>query len=251
MKPLTHAFAAAVFTSLAATHAGAAVLPLAGYDHVYDPTTGQLPNAVATPWELSGTDPISSVSGEIATTSFSTAGFWQRTDTTHGLNLDKSVGYTIDFRVAVPASAGTNNPFDAFFREIGGGLVELRLRSDANDNVIMTVQEEAGGTRASGTVVTGAGFHTYRFARLNNNFSIYVDDIAAAVLTGTITNNFSPTSEQFAFGDAGGAISGSAQIDWIALDTDGAVFAPIPEPGSLALLLAGGLMLVRRRASIT
>lgn len=249
MKTLTRTLFAVALAWIGAVHASAAVLPLTGYDHVYDPTTGQLPNAVATPWELSGADPISSVTGEIATTSFSSAGFWQRTNTTHGLNLDKSVGYTIDFRVAVPASAGTNTPFDAFFREIGGGLVELRLRSDASDNLIMTVQEEAGGTRASGTVVTGAGFHTYRFARLANNFSIYVDDNATAVLTGTITNNFSPTSEQFAFGDAGGAISGTADIDWIALDTDGAVFAApgVPEPASLALMLVGGLLVARRR----
>ncbi len=235
------------------TMANAASLPAVDYDHIYDPTTGQAPSAVATPWALTGSDPLASISGEIATVTTNNSpdsGVWGRYGA-DGVDLD-ATGYTLDFRADPTAdpsgfflSIAVNDPDDT------GSLFEIRLGESAGNHFI-AIQEEGGGTRAQGNVALDDGMHTYRFTRLGNNFSVYVDAVLAPVLTGTIANNFSGSVEGIRFGDLGGSIVGSGSLDWIAVEQDVAIFAPpvseIPEPASLGMLLvASGLILRSRR----
>ncbi len=231
----------------ASSSAMAGTLPGLAYDHVYDPINGELPTAVATPWTLSGGDPISSVSGEIATFSIASDGFYGRF-AGDGVALDGS-GYTLDFRVDPIADPSTSFFFEVLIDDPNdtGSLLEIRLR-ESGGNHYMEIREEGKGVRASGNVALDDGLHTYRFTRLGNIFSVYVDANPAAVLTGSLTtNSFTGGTERILFGDLGGAIVGSGEVDWIAIDQDTANFsAPVPEPASLGLLTAGGLMMLRR-----
>lgn len=249
MKIIPPTLGIALMGTVMSGSAAAAALPLAGYDHVYDPISGESPSVVATPWTLSGADPLSSVSGEIATmttTNGPNNGFWGRF-AGDGVDLDGD-GYTLDFRVDPISDPGTG-----FFLSIvlddpddTGSMIEVRIR-ESDGNHVISVQEEGGGNRGLGSVALDDGFHTYRFTRLGDNFSVYVDANPAPVLTGTIANAFSGGAERVLFGDIGGSIVGEGSIDWIALDQDAANFsAPIPEPASMALLLAGGLLVTRR-----
>ena len=241
-----------VLSALIATASSAAfagTLPGLAYDHVYDPVNGELPTAVATPWTLSGGQPISSVSGEIATFSIASDGYYGRF-AGDGVALNGN-GYTLDFRVDPIADPSTSFFFEVLIDDPNdtGSLIEVRLRESGGSHY-MEIREEGKGVRASGNVAPDDGLHTYRFTRLNNLFSVYVDANPVAVLTGSLTtNSFTGGIERILFGDLGGAIVGSGEVDWIAFDQDTANFsAPIPEPASLALLTLGGLMMLRRRA---
>lgn len=89
------------------------------------------------------------------------------------------------------------------------------------------------------------GFHTVRAAVDSNNLtSVWID--GNLVIDELVSANFN-ASEFSRIGRWGGQTrGGDATIDYIRFDTTGA-YAPVPEPGSLALLGLGGLALLRRR----
>lgn len=220
------------------------------YENLYDPTAGELPDAVATPWvNVFGGDPIASVSGEIANLDFGAAGLWQRTAADHGLVMDKTVGYTLDIGIQF---LSTGEPLDVLLRPDNDGLIELRWNV-SDTEISVKIMEEGGGLRGS-AVVPGAalgGSYNWRFVRLNDDVKIYFEDLAAPVLEATVANAFDPNHTWLYWGDGGGSISGQSSLDYIGLDSSGALMqAPgqwIPEPGSLALLALGGLLIARRR----
>ena len=236
-----------------AAPAGAAVggLPLGdgAYEHLYDPVNSEAPDAVPTPWNfdsLGVNDPVTVLNGETVTIDTTTPkGLWDRRDTLHGLDMDNTVGYTMDVRIQMVSGL---EPLDILMREDDAGMVEFRWEVDLT-NIVFKIVEENGGTRASGVAVPNDGaFHVYRYSRLGNNAKVYVDYQAAPLADVTIVNGFDPNQDKFYWGDGSGSIAGVSELDFIGLDTSAATFAPpIPEPEILILLAAGGLVILLRR----
>ena len=235
---------------------GASVIALplgaGAYEHLYDPVASEAPNAVPTPWAFSilptANDPVTALNGEIVTIDTSSPkGLWDRRDVSHGLDMDRTVGYTMDVRIQM--ISGTE-PLDILMREDDAGLVEFRWEVGPSD-IVFKIVEEGAGVRASGVAVPNDGaFHVYRYSRLNNNVKVYVDAQVAPLADVTIVNAFDPNGDWFYWGDGSGSIAGVSNLDFLGLDTSGATFAPplvIPEPQTLMLLAMGGLLILLRR----
>lgn len=92
------------------------------------------------------------------------------------------------------------------------------------------------------------GFHTFRLA-YDSDVDLYYVWRDGVLLTSTMGAAINLGNTRLIVGDCCSSVGGSGsayEIAYVRYDGDGA-YAPIPEPGSLALLGLGGLMIARRR----
>jgi len=93
--------------------------------------------------------------------------------------------------------------------------------------------------------IDNTSFHTYRVTVLGSTGTLYLD----GSLVGTVTDPRTDiASDQLRWSDSTGANDASYTVDYLYATGQGA-FAPeaVPEPASLGLLAAGGLLMLRRR----
>jgi|GEM_PF-2580310 len=113
---------------------------------------------------------------------------------------------------------------------------------------------DIGGTPAAPTGdfatysfdTTGA-FNTYRVTLESGSMSLYVNNSTTAAVSG-YTGTANDTSNVVYFGDVSGTVAGVSEWEYLAFTNAGA-YAPVPEPTSLGLFVAGlaTVLLTRRR----
>lgn len=104
-----------------------------------------------------------------------------------------------------------------------------------------------GGNMNSAAIanIDNTSFHTYRVTVLGTTATLYVD----GTLAGSVTDPRTDINDNLLkWSDSTGTNDASYTVDYLYATGQGA-FAPVavPEPGSLGLLAAGGLLMLRRR----
>ncbi len=101
------------------------------------------------------------------------------------------------------------------------------------------------------TALDMSGFNTYRITFTDTNASLYINNNVTPTLvrTSIISGGSTPA---ISFGDPGSNQGGETHWEYITWTNDG-MYAPVPEPGTVAALLLGGGVLMlgyhrRRRA---
>jgi hypothetical protein len=148
-----------------------------------------------------------------------------------GWAANPAVGWTVEVEVFMSSIQAGDTGFQ-MTAGAGSSLGYGALQVKANSVV--------WGTTSFGTASNQDGFHVFRIAQEGNSniTSIWRDGLLVGSAVGTHTINGAW------FGD-GSTSSGHADIKYARWDTTGG-YAPIPEPASLALMLAGGLVAIRR-----
>ena len=226
----------------------------------YAPTSeNEMPG---TGWALGGVDPIRrevpagsgvvvSAEGIAHIDCDNTTSRW----TYAGSGLVSSTGFTVDFKTEdlLSSSSNTGCAFGVVadnFQVVIKVLGQVGVDEDASRLEFIWLD---GGADVYTSAVADRPdldyFNTWRFAVLGNNFSVYVNDQVAAVATGTLDGRTaSHAVSDVSFGDWGSSTNGNADLDYVVWDNSQAIFAaPIPEPMTLSLLLAGGVLLTRKR----
>lgn len=169
-------------------------------------------------------------------------GIWYQLDGGVGTAWDPSFlgDYTVEIRAFVsPTNSGTFGAGLAMNDENSDGLAQL-----FQSKVVMDLDTIP-------TDPNNDGYHVFRFTSISDGSSagqvtrVYRDGVQVG--SDVAQNTAFPNPPLLRFGDF---ISGSAEvnfdIDYLRWDLTGA-YAPVPEPGSLALALMGGLALIGRR----
>lgn len=195
----------------------------------------------ATPaWTSPGNAQTYSVNnGELTlTTEYGNNRYFQLT-TSWADDVDRSIGYTLEFRMRVDAITDTSaNRGPALFR-IADGVQQIELEWHSN----------AIHWNGESFPLDPSEYLTYRIAYdpdANEGSGAYIAWINGKLISGTLAGAPS-ASNHLLFGDTSNSrYGGTTTWDYIRWDTTGA-YAPIPEPGSLVLLGIGGAILCRRR----
>lgn len=154
-------------------------------------------------------------------------------------DIDPDTGYTLETRLQI-VSAPEGEVAFVFSPRDGSQAAILRFL----DGELLWAS--TGQTFA---VNTTDDFHDYRLAWVpgetagSGAYALWYDQqLLSDTLVGTNT-----TANAMVFGDlSDNQFSGNTDVDYIRWDTTGA-YAPVPEPGSAALLGLAALMLVRKR----
>lgn len=191
------------------------------------------------------------VSGGIASSNFVPAvkeALW-RTDFGGSLGRNALLGdFTIEFSVHVNSDGNGGAGSAGYF-----GVVLDHVND--TDSLRMNITGDAINFDfdAKNPIATGDntdGFHTFRIAydtsNATNDYYIWRDGVLLGGGPIAPTNGNANLSGVLFLGNFSGSLGGNWQVDYIRVDKDGA-FAPVPEPGSLALLALGGLSVARRR----
>ena len=173
--------------------------------------------------------------GQMGSSIFGTSSAWAVTPAT---------GATIDFTIKVTGSTGqaVSSPqiqggFNIF---VGDGTKYASVYFNTTGISVW------GHTIASNTTHINTGFQTYRIAFANGLLSLYEAGNETALFSNIAMVNTAGYNQMY-WGDATGLASGSFQLSQLGWNNTVADFsAPIsavPEPGTVALLLIGGLVL--------
>ena len=242
----------------AALVVGALLVPAAALNAAwvgYDPVANEHPDSNWTLVATSGgtNDPITSVAGGVA--SITTTGSTGKYNRDTGFR--RSTGFTIDWREReISNSSGNTGMAIRFVAENPGDpgagmgiILKVHGRADGdNGRGRVTLAWSGRSDEFSTSYADDGGFHTFRFSALGGDYSLYMDDVATPISTGTLPDADRGAS-LMSFGDWGGSSVGSAELDFLVWDDTQAIFAPpIPEPATVSVLLAGlGLACLRRR----
>lgn len=225
----------------------AAVTPSIAAILGYDPVNSELPNQIDSSWVLAnGADPISGFygSGTIAGINVSGAdtGFWYY----DGAGLSSS-GYTVDFNALVDSDTSSGYyPIQILLYD-SGELIMINL--GAQEGIV--VKQEGGGTRASDASFDTTAYHTYRYVRQGQNFSMYANDIATPLFVGSILDLNNASADRVLFGRAGSDARGTGGLDYLLWNNAQAIEGdpvnnPIPEPTTILILAFGGTLALKR-----
>ncbi len=166
-------------------------------------------------------------------------------------DFESALGFTLELKVRVDPGTtfGVNLAFDEGATVLGAGRAPI-LRIDAAGT---SWQVNSGSTTIFETIHTARnddGYHLFRLVKLPSSgsvagaYNIYRDGVLIAENIAGANANMQGL-DRFFFGAIGSALAGtdvSAQVEWVRWDASGA-FQPVPEPGTMALLVAGGLLL--------
>jgi len=198
----------------------------------YDPLTDERPDENWTLVDTSGgtDDPITSVNAGVASiTTTSSTGKYNR-DT----GFRRSIGFTVDWREHEVSNSSSNtgmairfvaeNPDDP---AAGMGIVlKVHGRADGdNSKGRVTLAWSGRSDEFSSVYDDDGGFHTFRFAALEGDYALYMDDNATPLSEGTLPDADRGASFM-SFGDWGGSSAGSAELDYLLWDETQAIFAP-------------------------
>jgi len=220
-----------------ATH----ILPLrdsSTFNNLYEGDVVPLPDYTEFGPFVTGSEP--STDGDIMTYRVPTGGGYWDSDVWDGATAGVN-GWTIEFRIkigtdAIEGSRGavalyTGSGTHGDIMAVGGSSVKILAHSEIEVST-------ADNTDA---------FHTFRVAFFNDGgvypYTIYRDGVEL----DHWANGGNWGGDTLYFGSAGSPYGGpTVEVDYLRWDDTGA-YAPIPEPGVLALLGVGGLLLSRVR----
>ena len=216
---------------------------------LYDPASGQLPNAYTpNPWNYAQVPesnpfafsfiPVSPISATVAggklafdTTGGTVRGGWS---TTGGV-MDRTTGYTLSFDLQIGAESHANNDRAGFsVIALSSDLQGIELGFWGNE----VWAQNSGFTHGEGTTgfnPSGA-FVSYDLTIQGSAYTLKAND--STILTGVLrTYSGTPynTSNFIFFGD--NTYSAQADVDLGAVN-----YAPVPEPAEWSALAAAGLV---------
>lgn len=207
----------------------------------YEATT--IPQNATPGWSGPGDSPSGSYAadGELTLTTMVGNNRYFNTGTSWSDDVARNTGYTVEFRMRVDEITDTQRG-PALFRVADGvQLVELEWRAN------QVVWNATTGTAAS-VIIDPTVYHTYRIAydpSANDNAGAYAAWIDGELISEALAGN-NTTVNYVLFGDTSNSrYGGTTTWDYVRWDTTGA-YAPIPEPASLAMLVLGSTMLLRR-----
>ena len=198
----------------------------------YDPQADERPDSNWALVDHSGgiDDPITSVSDGVASiTTTSSTGKYNR-DT----GFRRSTGFTVDWREREISHSSANtgmairfvaeNPDDP---AAGMGIViKVHGRANADNTKGRVTLAWSGRSDEYSTVYDdNEDWHTFRFAALDSDYALYMDDVATPISEGTLPDADRGASFM-SFGDWGGSSVGSAQLDFLVWDDTQAIFEP-------------------------
>ncbi len=146
-----------------------------------------------------------------------------------GENVDRTKGFTIEFRVRTLEATGYDFSISATYNDADANARPLSIGANSikwNKEVI------------NSTLVNHTDFHVYRLVSLPNSniYMLWRDGVLISdSLVGDVLNN----PNRFMFGDWSGQ-PGGGMLDYLRWDTSGA-YAPVsvPEPSTVVALLLG------------
>jgi hypothetical protein len=178
-----------------------------------------------------------------------TTGRWEYDNT----GFDATTGLTVDFkakdRLSSPSRSGISFQVgvDDEYRVIIHLFGEADL-DDAKSRLMLSFSD--GGNYYTAAVADRPDldyFHTWRFVSEGTSYAVYVDDQVAPVLSGTVDAG-DRDADSVHFGDWGSTTNGNSDLDYVVWDSTQAIFAaPIPEPMTISLLLAGGALIAIKK----
>ena len=198
----------------------------------YDPLAGEHPDENWTLVATSGgtDDPITSVGGGVA--SITTTGSTGKYDRDTGFR--RSIGFTVDWREREISNSSSNTGMAVRF------VAENPDDPAAGMGIVLKVHGKAAGDNGKGRLTLAwsgrsdelstiydddGGFHTFRFAALDSDYALYIDDNPTPLSEGTLPDADRGVS-YMSFGDWGGSSVGSAELDYLLWDETQAIFAP-------------------------
>lgn len=227
--------------------AGAAVIPGPGYQYGYDASTGLLPNdpALSQPsWNYFFGPPLASsasVSGGALTIVAPSEqyliyrmGAGTPGDDGQSWNPDISLGSTVQFR----AQALSGNDVQA-----------LTLFTPTNQFIFSFGVSEIStfifGDPVTATYANTGGYHTYQVnLNTNNTADVYIDGVFGFNTAGSGAAGTS----RLEFGNGYQLLNGGT-VNYEYVQWTNAGTLPIPEPGSVAMVLLGAAAVLSRRRS--
>ncbi len=151
-----------------------------------------------------------------------------------------TLGTTIEFSLKVDAQTGSTGAVQLIFA--GATTQAFSMLISANK---ITLATASNGSGVSYTFDTTSDFHTYRLTQAgdgSSSINLYIDNNSVPIISGYSGYDVGSTSNLIRFGDFSGSVGGTSEWEYIAFTNAGA-FAPVPEPGSLALISLGSAAL--------
>ena len=221
-------------------------------------STGLLPNQTTSDWVLRDTAAANpALAGghlTLSTAANSEGLFYLQTN-----NLSISSPVRIEFSAKFD-SRNTNlnwiSPMSVIFTTgvSGGGGVGNILYIGQDD---VWVSGPLFGQRGPNAQVdTDGGFHVYDIevtspttAGVGNQLKVFYDHGSSPIISGTLSSDFNLTGtvRRFGFGDTTQGDSGVSEWEYFWHNGSTVAVGEVPEPGTLALLGLGGLLLGKRR----
>ncbi len=199
--------------------------------------------------------PSAEVSGGVLTASTMPEGsnqqYWEISNTvgtSAAWNLDSATGVTIDFTIAVQESVN----FGGGSPQILGGFNLFISDNNYWASLYFSLDQISiwGSTIAFDNTYDLTSFHTFRAVSQNGLFSLYEGSNATPIFSNIAMNAVG--YQDFYWGDGSAGASGAYQLRDLSWNNTLAEFsAPIPEPGTMALVACAGLFLLylsKRRA---
>ena len=169
---------------------------------------------------------------------------------------DNATGFTAEFRFKInqaPSLDTVNTPFSiSLIAADGGGAGQYNVIGITPGKIYSSASafnSPSGPTTEAMLLAeynfNDGEFHTVRVAEEASSGAGHLWVDGALISSDLAGQNF--TLDRIWLGDIGnGVVDGQVTIDYLRADTTGG-YAPVPEPGSLAVLAAGSLGLLRRR----
>lgn len=239
-----------LFTATLVSGASAAHGVTIVWEQEYLPSNG-LPSDVNASWTFAAGGGSSSIvtagyNGQdtlLIDSALADFGYWNFTD---GWNGASANGSTLEFVMKVTRDEGATAASQIFW-SAGEGSFDAGLKLATGDGGQI---DDLTASNNSASVDFTAWHHWRLVVNTDGTSSLYMDDNADAVWTAAPGG---VVGSQLLFGDGGTVgVGGEMEIAMIRWTNSGAFDgAPVPEPGSLALGLLGGAMLLagRRRRS--
>jgi hypothetical protein len=157
------------------------------------------------------------------------------------MDLDSSVGYTVEFRAKLDGTLDDRFGGASIQLENGTSVYTIGLGdvNGADSGYVLDLS-----TTHDQVIALPDGFHTFRFTAKDTATALYVDGLLA--MTGFTGANLAGSPIwRLQVGDFTGGANAGWDLDYLYAYDGGAV--PAPEPGSGMLAVVGGLMLLGRR----
>ncbi len=209
---------------------------------VYDGTA--LPQSSSPVWQALGQAPGSAtgiseevVDGVLRLETPATGARYYRILSTGSWDGSTATGSTVEFRLQVGSmAAGATN----------ATIILLAVGDKAYSFYFRPMGITHGGTNAPvHEFDTSSDFNTYRITLSpTEGANLYVNGNVTPLISGYAGGAISPWTNHVYFGDASGSAGGVIYFDYFAF-TNAGVFAPVPEPATVGLLLFGAVVVIR------